>query len=101
MTSAKTLKEAWTPQPSRVGPRKARVPAEPKPLPRQLPQPGDLLPVERVAAILAVTRKRIYALVDEGRLQAIRVGARNLRILRSSLEEYYREAVRQQEEGEP
>lgn len=44
--------------------------------------------VERVARYLDISKKRVYQLVQEGRLEAIRLGPRQMRILRRSLEDY-------------
>ena len=44
--------------------------------------------VERVARFLDVSRKRVYQLIQERQLQAIRLGPRQLRVLRQSIDEY-------------
>jgi excisionase family DNA binding protein len=44
--------------------------------------------VERVARFLDVSNKRVYQLVQEKRLAAIRLGQRQMRIGRASLEAY-------------
>ena len=47
--------------------------------------------VERVARFLDVSKKRVYQLVRERRLEAVRLGPRQMRIARASLEAYLRE----------
>ena len=44
--------------------------------------------VERVARYLDVSRKRVYQLVQEKKLSAIRLSPRTMRILRQSIEQY-------------
>lgn len=44
--------------------------------------------VVRVARHLDVSKKRVYQLVEEGRLEAVRIGPRGMRILVGSLERY-------------
>jgi excisionase family DNA binding protein len=48
----------------------------------------ELLRVVRAAKLLDVTRKRIYNLIDEGKLEAVKLGPRQTRIVRESLEAY-------------
>jgi excisionase family DNA binding protein len=53
------------------------------------PLPGaEYLRVERVARYLDVSKKRIYQLVRERRLDAVKLGPRQTRITRHSLESY-------------
>lgn len=47
-----------------------------------------LLRVPRVAKLLDVSKKRIYNLIQEGKLEAINLGIRQTRITRESLETY-------------
>ena len=49
--------------------------------------------VERVARYLDISKKRVYQLVQEGRLQAVRLGPRQMRIMRRSLDEYLRDLL--------
>ena len=49
--------------------------------------------VRRVAQYLDVTPKRVYQLVQEGRFQAIRLGPRQMRIDRRSLESHVDELL--------
>lgn len=44
--------------------------------------------VERVARYLDISRKRVYQLVAESKLEAIRLGPRTMRIPRQSFERY-------------
>jgi len=48
----------------------------------------ELVRVYRVAKLLDVTTKRIYQMVQEGRLNAVRLGPRGMRITRSSIEQF-------------
>ena len=49
---------------------------------------SDLMRVDRVARVLDVTKKRVYNLILEGKLEAIKLGPRQTRVLRESLEQY-------------
>jgi len=48
----------------------------------------QLLRVPRVAKLLDVSKKRIYNLIQEGKLEAVNLGIRQTRITRESLEVY-------------
>jgi len=48
----------------------------------------QLLRVPRVAKLLDVSKKRVYNLIAEGKLEAINLGVRQTRITRESLEAY-------------
>ena len=48
----------------------------------------QLLRVPRIAKLLDVSKKRIYNLIQEGKLEAINLGVRQTRITRESLEAY-------------
>jgi excisionase family DNA binding protein len=48
----------------------------------------ELLSVREVAQVLGVSERRVRALVEGGRLPAIRVGARTYAILRSEVERF-------------
>jgi len=48
----------------------------------------QLIRINRVAKLLDVTKKRIYNLVQEGKLEAVNLGVRQMRITRESLERY-------------
>ena len=54
--------------------------------------------VHRVARYLDVSKKRVYQLVQERRLQAIRLGPRQMRIARTSLDEYLQDLAARAEE---
>ena len=57
--------------------------------PLRYENPGmDYWRVERVARYLDVTRKRVYQLIEEKKLVALRLSPRNMRVLRSSIEQY-------------
>ncbi|GEM_PF-4314105 len=83
-----------------------RLPAAPAPAP---PRPTEAAPsrlteclrVDRVAQVLDVSKKRIYQLVQEGRLEVIRLGPRQMRILKGSLEAYIERLKREEAEREP
>ena len=54
-------------------------------------QPGEyLLRVRLVAEILGVCKKRVYQMVEEGKLVAVRLGPKSMRITRESLEGFIR-----------
>ena len=48
----------------------------------------QLIRVPRVAKLLDVSKKRIYNLIQEGKLEAVNLGIRQTRITRESLEVY-------------
>jgi len=48
----------------------------------------QLFRVPRVAKLLDVSKKRIYNLIMEGKLEAVNLGIRQTRITRESLEAY-------------
>lgn len=48
----------------------------------------QLLRVPRVAKLLDVSKKRVYNLIQEGKLEAINLGVRQTRVTRESLEAY-------------
>jgi len=54
--------------------------------------------VDRVARYLDVSKKRVYQLVQERRLEAVRLGPRQMRVARASLDAYLRELHERAEE---
>lgn len=57
---------------------------------------NDLLPVSTVAKRLCVSRKRVYQLIQSGRLDSLRPSPRSIRITRESLERFIDEGIRHQ-----
>lgn len=51
-------------------------------------KPREFLSYERVAAELGVSRKTVERMVREGRLQAVHLGSRSVRIARDDLDEF-------------
>lgn len=51
-------------------------------------KPGELIHVRRAAEILCCTPKHIGTMVQDGRLSAVRLGPRGIRVIRSSVEIY-------------
>ncbi len=49
---------------------------------------SELIRVDRVARILDVTKKRVYNLIAEGKLEAVKLGPRQTRVTKDSLESY-------------
>ena len=49
---------------------------------------AELWRVYRVAKVLDVSKKRIYQMVREGKLDAVRLGPRSMRITRESLDRF-------------
>ena len=49
---------------------------------------GELWRVYRVAKLLDVSKKRIYQMVQEGKLDAVRLGPRSMRITRESIDHF-------------
>lgn len=54
---------------------------------------SELIRVGRVARILDVTKKRVYNLIMEGKLEAVKLGPRQTRVTRASLETYIRRLI--------
>jgi excisionase family DNA binding protein len=77
------------------------APARTAPRASRLTGPPRCWRVARVAAHLDVSRKRVYQLVGEGQLEAVRVGPRMMRILLPSLERYIEGRRRAEAEREP
>ena len=48
----------------------------------------ELWRVYRVAKLLDVSKKRIYQMVQEGKLDAVRLGPRSMRITRDSIDRF-------------
>jgi len=57
-------------------------------IPKTIPDSTIFLKVSTVAKLLSVTKKRVYALIAQRKLKAVKLGPRQTRILRQSLEEY-------------
>ena len=57
---------------------------------------SDLLPVSRVAAMLGCSRKRVYQLIELGRLESLRLGPRGLRVPRKSIDAYVAQQMERQ-----
>ncbi|MBN1867928.1 helix-turn-helix domain-containing protein [Candidatus Sumerlaeota bacterium] len=51
----------------------------------------DLWRVYRVAKLLDVSKKRVYQMVHEGKLDAVRLGPRSMRITHESIERFITE----------
>ena len=62
---------------------------------------GAYLKVGRVAQIMDVSRKRVYQMLAEGKLQALRFGPRQTRITRASLAAYLQVKAVEHEENQP
>ena len=58
----------------------------------------EYMRVTRVARLLDVSKKRVYQLVQEGKLEVIRLGPRQMRVLKGSLEQYIGGLIREEEE---
>ena len=58
----------------------------------------ELTRVYRVAKLLDVSKKRIYQMVHEGKLDAVRLGPRSMRVTRSSIERFIEEGRRSNRE---
>ena len=67
-------------QPAVTHPRRTRTPPQPF-----SGGPAELWRVDRVARHLDISPKRVYQLVQEGHLHAVRLGPRQTRIARASL----------------
>lgn len=70
------------------------------PAPREAPDAKDASPelwkVDRVAKALDVTRKRVYQLAQERKLEAVRLGPRQTRIVRGSVDRYLGDLTREE-----
>jgi excisionase family DNA binding protein len=58
--------------------------------------PNELWRVARVAQHLDVSRKRVYHLIREGRLEAVRLSQRSVRVMRRSVDGFVRDAARRE-----
>lgn len=56
--------------------------------------------ISRVARVLDVSTRRVYNLIGEGRLEAVRLGPRQIRVFKDSLEDYLNDLRRREMEGE-
>ncbi len=91
------------PLPTRTHPR---LPQAPRILSKATPPAATLKPapdfehwrIERVAKLLDVSKKRIYHLIRLRKLEAIRLGPRQLRIPRNSFEKYLARMRKEEEE---
>jgi excisionase family DNA binding protein len=54
----------------------------------------ELWRVAHVARHLDITKKRVYALIQDGDLEALRLSPRGTRVLRRSVDEYVRKRLR-------
>lgn len=54
---------------------------------------NDLTTVPLVAKQLSISKKRVYQLVQEGRLESLRLSPRTLRITRSSVDRFINDRV--------
>lgn len=53
----------------------------------------ELYRINRVAQILACNRKNVYYLIRQGKLKALRMGPRQTRVSKTSLERYIKEGI--------
>ena len=51
-------------------------------------KPGELIYVKRAAEILCCTPKHIGTMVQDGRLEALKLGPRGIRVFKTSIEKY-------------
>ncbi len=51
-------------------------------------KPGELIYVKRAAEILCCTPKHIGTMVQDGRLKAVKLGPRGLRVVKASVDLY-------------
>lgn len=61
-------------------------------------RPIQLTRVWKVARELDVSKKRVYQMVREGKLEAVRLGPRSMRITRESLQAFLEKAARHHKE---
>lgn len=59
---------------------------------------SEFITVPHAAKFLGVSKKRIYVMIQERKLAALRCGPRQTRIVRSSLEQFIRKARQVHEE---
>ena len=58
----------------------------------------DLWRVYRVAKLLDVSKKRVYQMVHEGKIDAVRLGPRSMRITRASIDKFINEGAKKNRE---
>ena len=56
----------------------------------------QMLRVPRVAQMLDVSKKRVYQLIQEGRLEVVRLGPRQTRVMKESFDAYIAELRRKE-----
>lgn len=56
----------------------------------------ELMTVARVARELAVSKKRVYQLINCGRLDSLKLSPRSTRVTRASVEAFVAQRLRQQ-----
>lgn len=85
--------------------RRSVAPGTLAPVPVSLSRSGFSPPacwrVSHVARHLEISKKRIYQLVEERKLEAIRFGPRQMRILLPSLQQYLDQLLKAEAEREP
>lgn len=64
-------------------------------------QSSEYIRIGRVARLLDVSSKRVYHLVRDGELKAIRLGPRQMRIERQSVEALIGHLIEEETEREP
>ena len=55
---------------------------------------SELLRVKKVACVMDVTPKRVYNLIMEGKLEAVKLGPRQTRVTRQSLVRYIKYLIK-------
>ena len=58
----------------------------------------ELWRVYRVAKLLDVSKKRVYQMVHEGKINAVRLGPRSMRITRESIDTFIAEGAKKNRE---
>ena len=58
----------------------------------------ELWRVYRVAKLLDVSKKRVYQMVQEGKIAAVRLGPRSMRITRESIDKFITEGAKKNRE---
>ena len=59
---------------------------------------SDLIPVSAVSVRLGISKKRVYQMIHEGKLDGLRISPRGLRVTRASIDRFIKVAIEQEKD---
>jgi len=59
---------------------------------------SDLIPVSAVSLRLGISKKRVYQMICEGKLDSLRTSPRGLRVTRASVDQFIKLGIQQEKE---